>query len=135
MMNSWNLPDKEINGIHAVKIHDKWYPYSLIYYLTAKPNNNRDPSTYTTKYIDDMKDTIKNNFDGFIQRGFVTSFYQNILPVYRDIAKSKGYIIINIRGTDSGWVGDIVKMNYRKHTNKSSKNISRKHKIKKCKCK
>lgn len=130
MINNWGLPEKVINGVVAIDINGKWYPLSLIVYVFKKPGakDYKSPLEFTHKYLDEMRTVIKESFIKGIKQGWVSSFYEDIIPVYQDIAKFMNYKITNIRKTDSGVVLKIEPLTAKRLPKKS------KPKIKICSC-
>lgn len=112
-------------------LYGKKYPKSLITYLLSKPTNEgKDVNNLTEKYLDEMKEVIKNNFiENGIKKGYITSFSPESVPLWMDIAETKGYKVVNIKHTSNGVQANVIK------NNQSRKKQRTKPKIKICKCK
>jgi hypothetical protein len=109
-----------------ITLHGKKYPKSLITYVMTKPSNeNKSVDQLPEKYLDEMRQVIKDGFEkNGINKGVLYTFYPDMIPVWQDLADAKGYKLINIKeNKNSGtYQADVVKSEYRKQKRKVKTN-------------
>lgn len=111
-----------------VVLYGKKYPKSLIKYVLEKYYDGRTINDLKEKYLDDMKQVVKDSFHKGVRDGKLYTFYPTMIPVWQDIAEAKGYMLTNIKyNPNSGtYTMDVVKVNTRKPKKKIIKSQRKK---------
>lgn len=108
-------------------VHNKKYPKSLIDYLLKK-YKGKTPEDLPEKYLDEMKQVIKDGFEDGVINGRLYTFYPDMIPIWQDIAEAKGYVLSNIKHNQNAdtYQADVTKLENRKPKKKVIKSRRRK---------